>query len=43
MSTTVIRAEGISKRYRLGGYYGYSTIRESFANAAATAMGRGAS
>jgi len=40
MSTAVIRAEGISKRYRLGGYYGYATIRESFANAAATAMRR---
>jgi lipopolysaccharide transport system ATP-binding protein len=40
MSATIIQAQGISKRYRLGGYYGYSTIRESVANAAAAAMRR---
>jgi lipopolysaccharide transport system ATP-binding protein len=40
MSSPVIRAEGISKRYRIGGYYGYTTIRESVASAAAAAMRR---
>jgi lipopolysaccharide transport system ATP-binding protein len=40
MSVPVVRAEGISKRYRLGGYYGYNTIRESLANAAAAAVRR---
>jgi lipopolysaccharide transport system ATP-binding protein len=41
MSTPVVRAEGISKLYRLGGYYGYKTLRESVSTAAATAMRRG--
>jgi lipopolysaccharide transport system ATP-binding protein len=41
MSTPVVKAEAISKRYRLGGYYGYRTIRESVSSAAATAMRRG--
>jgi lipopolysaccharide transport system ATP-binding protein len=40
MSTPVIRADGISKRYRIGGYYGYGTLRDSVASAAASAVRR---
>ncbi|MGZ4418104.1 MAG: ABC transporter ATP-binding protein [Gaiellaceae bacterium] len=38
MPMPVVIAEGISKRYRLGGYYGYKTIRESVSTAVSTAM-----
>jgi lipopolysaccharide transport system ATP-binding protein len=41
MSAQVVRAEGISKRYRLGGYYGYNTLRESLATAAGATLRRG--
>jgi lipopolysaccharide transport system ATP-binding protein len=41
MSTPVIRADGISKRYKLGATYGYKTVRESLSGAAAAAVRRG--
>jgi len=38
--TTIVRAEGISKRYRLGTTFGYRTLRDSIADKAASAMRR---
>lgn len=43
MNATVIQAEGIGKRYRIGGVVGYMTLRDSIAAAARWLAGRSAS